>query len=238
MGQSNTQMYPGLPLAIADNLWVVDGFIQMPPGPLSRRMTIARLPSGDLVVFSAIALDDKGFAAIESLGTPAFLVVPNPFHRQDAPVWKSRYPRMRVVAPEKARTAVDEVVTVDDTKGDFGSDQVRFIPVPGTKGESALVGHHAIGATLVVNDLIGNVRDARGLMKLALTAMGFAGNRPQVPRAFKARAIDDPLLVAQQFREWAEIPDLERIIVSHGSIIDEAPAALLHSLAARLTPRK
>ena len=28
---------------IADDLWVVDGVIQMPPGPLPRRMTIARL---------------------------------------------------------------------------------------------------------------------------------------------------------------------------------------------------
>lgn len=222
---------------IADDLCVVDGVIRMPPGPLPRRMTIARLASGDLVVFSAIALDEAGFAAVEKLGQPAFLVVPNPFHRQDAPIWKARYPAMRVIAPERARAAVEEVVPVDDTVGSFGDARVRFVPVAGTKGESALVVHHPSDVTLVVNDLIGNVRDARGLMKFVLTLMGFGGRRPQVPRAFKSRAIDDAALVARQFREWAALPGLARIIMSHGSIIEDAPAQLLRQLADKLSPR-
>ena len=62
---------------MADNLWVADGTIEMPPGPLPHRMSVARLARGDLVVFSAIALDDAGFAEVEQLGRPSFLVVPN-----------------------------------------------------------------------------------------------------------------------------------------------------------------
>ena len=222
--------------AIAENLWVADGVIQMPPGPLPRRMTIARLRSGDLVVFSAIALDDAGMATVDSLGRPAFLVVPNGFHREDAQAWKTRYPAMRVVAPEWARSAVEEVVKVDDTVGDFGDADVLFVPVPGAKGESALVVHHQGSATLVINDLIGNVQDARGLMRLVLTLMGFAGAHPQVPRMFKKRAIEDADAVARQFREWAELPGLVRIIISHGAIIEDAPAPLLHRLADELSP--
>ena len=224
--------------AIADNLWVVDGTIQMPPGPLPRRMTIARLASGDLVVFSAIALDEAGMAEVNALGRPAFLVVPNAFHRQDAPEWKRRYPNMVVVAPELARAAVDEVVRVDDTVGDFGDPTVRFVPIAGTQGESALIIEHRTGATLVVNDLIANVQDARGIMKLVLTLMGFAGSRPQVPRMFKQRAVTDAALVATQFRQWADIPGLARIVVSHGAIIEDGPSQLLQRLADRLSPRR
>ena len=224
--------------AIADNLWVVDGTIQMPPGPLPRRMTIARLASGDLVVFSAIALDEAGMAEVNALGRPAFLVVPNAFHRQDAPEWKRRYPNMVVVAPELARAAVDEVVRVDDTLGDFGDPTVRFVAIPGTQGESALIVQHRTGATLVVNDLIANVQDARGIMKLVLTLMGFAGSRPQVPRMFKQRAVTDAALVATQFRQWADIPGLARIVVSHGVIIEDGPSQLLQRLADRLSPRR
>jgi hypothetical protein len=220
-----------------DDLWIVDGVIQMPPGPLPRRMTIARLASSDLVIFSAIALDDAGLNEVEKLGRPAFLVVPNAFHRQDAAFWKLRYPHMKVVAPEGARSAVEEVVHVDDTSGEFGDAGVRFVPVPGTKGESALVVDHKSSVTLVVNDLIGNVQDARGLMKLALTLMGFAGRRPKVPRAFKSRAVDDPQMVARQFREWASLPGLSRIIMSHGTIIEEGAAQLLMQLADKLSPR-
>lgn len=224
-------------LMIADNLWVADGVIRMPPGPLPRRMTIARLVSGELVIFSAIALDDAGYSEVEKLGRPAFLVVPNPYHRQDAPAWKARYPDMQVVAPERARSAVEEVVQVDDTDGEFADPHVRFVPVAGTKGESALVVDHRSSTTLVVNDLIGNVQDARGLMKFVLALMGFGGSQPQIPRAFRLRAIDDAGMVARQFREWAELPGLSRIIVSHGSIIEDAPAPLLRRLADKLSPR-
>lgn len=224
--------------AIAENMWVVDGTIQMPPGPLPRRMTIARLASGDLVVFSAIALDDDTMAEVNALGRPAFLVVPNAFHREDAPEWKRRYPAMQVIAPELARAAANEVVKVDDTVGDFGESTVRIVQVAGTRGESALVVHHLSGVTLVVNDLIANVQDSRGIMKLVLTLMGFAGSRPQVPRMFKSRAVDDSGLVANQFRDWANIPGLTRVIVSHGSIIEDAPAALLHRLADNLSRRQ
>lgn len=222
---------------LAENLLVADGTIQMPPGPLPRRMSVARLANGDLVIFSAIALDDAGFGEVEQLGLPSFLVVPNGFHRQDAPLWKARYPGIRVVAPAGARSAVEEVVPVDDTTGDFGDPRVRFVAVAGTKGESALVVQHAAGATVVVNDLIGNVQHARGVMRFILTLMGFSGRRPQVPRAFKARAIDDAGLVARQFREWADLPQLQRIIMSHGTIIDTAPAEVLRRLADTLSPR-
>jgi len=200
-------------------------------------MTIARLSSGDLVVFSAIALDDAAIAKVDALGRPAFLVVPNAFHREDAPAWKRRYPAIQVIAPELARAAVDEVIRVDDTLGDFGDSTVRFVQVAGTKGESALVVHHQSGVTLVVNDLIANVQDSRGIMKLVLTLMGFAGSRPQVPRMFKSRAVDDPGLVANQFRAWAKISGLARVIVSHGSIIEDAPAALLLRLADKFSRR-
>jgi hypothetical protein len=43
--------------------------------------------------------------------------------------------------------------------------------------------------------------------------------------------VADPAALAGQFREWAAIPDLRRIIVSHGSIIDVAPAEALRRAA-------
>ncbi|HEV7274859.1 MAG TPA: hypothetical protein VGN80_01065 [Devosiaceae bacterium] len=223
---------------VDDGLWVVDGEVRMPPGPLPRRMTIALLSGGELVVFSAIALAEAEMAKVEALGRPAFLVVPNGWHRLDAAGWKARYPGMVVVAPAGARAQVEEVVRVDDTSGDFGDGAVRFMPVPGTAGEAALVVRRPAGTTLVINDLIGNVQDARGIMKLALVVMGFGGRRPQVPRAFKARAVTDAAAVAGRFREWAALPDLRRIVVSHGAIIEAEAAGVLRRLAEGLAPAK
>ena len=207
--------------ALAENLWIVDGIIAMPPGPLPRRMTVARLADGSLVIFSAIRLSETEFGRLEQLGPPRYLVVPNGFHRHDAAAFKARYPQLRVVTPEAARAMVEEVVPVDATTDIFADPTVRFLTVPGTGDrESALLVTSAGGTTLVLNDLVGNVRDSRGLMKLVLTLMGFAGRRPQVPRMFARRVVTDRHAVATQFREWAALPGLERIIVSHGAMID------------------
>ncbi len=75
-------------------------------------------------------------------------------------------------------------------------------------------------------------------MRLVLTLIGFAGRRPQVPRAFRARAIDDTGLVADQLSQWADLPQLQRIIMSRGTIIDTAPAEVLRLLADTLSPRE
>jgi len=234
--QPNWVVQPHGPLVThSDNLWSVEGTIGMPTGPLSRRMTLARLGNGALVIFSAIALSEDEMRQVERLGRPAYLVVPNAFHREDAPGWKARYPQMRVVTPQGARAAVEELMGVDACGDIFDDPSVRFLTVPGTQdAESALLVSSQDGKTLVVNDLIGNVRNARGLMKLALSLMGFAGRKPQVPRMFVARVVKDRTEVAAQFRQWAVVPDLRRIVVSHGDIIERDAGAVLSGLADRL----
>lgn len=78
------------------HMWAVEGTVQMPPGPLPPRMTIARVASGELVIFSAIALNNAEMAEVDLLGLPAFIVVPIAVHREDAQAWKGRLPVMRV----------------------------------------------------------------------------------------------------------------------------------------------
>ena len=80
---------------LAENLWEVVG--DLPGMPLTRRMTVVRLGSGELVIHSAIACDPATMRSIEALGTPAYIVVPSAFHRLDAHAYKARYPGARVV---------------------------------------------------------------------------------------------------------------------------------------------
>ena len=69
---------------VDDNVWTVTGTIHMPVGDFERRMTVARLRDGGLVVYSAIALDEPQMARLDSLGRMAWLVVPGDDHRLDA----------------------------------------------------------------------------------------------------------------------------------------------------------
>lgn len=213
----------------------VTGTIRMPLMDLPRRMTVARLANKRLVVFSAIALDDPGMQQIESYGRPAFLVVPSDKHRIDAKIWKDRYPEMHVVAPEGSRKKVEEVVPVDTTEPHFADSGMQFVTVPGTtQHEAALLIHTPNGTTLVLNDVIGNIRHATGIGGWFLRMMKFAGDEPQIPRPVRWSLIEDQVALRIQFLKWAAIPDLRRIIVSHGDPIEDEPAEVLRDLAQSL----
>jgi hypothetical protein len=224
---------------IDPNILTVTGSIHMPLTELPRRMTVARLSGGRLVVFSAIALDEPGMQTLEAYGAPCFLVVPNDKHRLDAKIWKERYPAMRVVAPEGSSAKVEEVVHVDTTVPHFDDPNVKFVTVPGTgRREAALVIHTQNGITLVLNDLVGNIRNMAGFGGWFLRRMQFAGEEPQVPRPVKWTMVEDKAALRTQFLEWAALPNLKRILVSHGEPIDFQPAEALRDLAQSLAPER
>jgi hypothetical protein len=216
---------------VDDGVLTVVGKIRMPMGHLDRRMTVVRLADGDLVIFSAIALEEEGMEQVEALGAPAFLIAPDAMHRLDIGIWKDRYPDARVIAPVGARDKVAEIAPVDEVF-DFGDPDVTLIDVAGTEQqELALEIRRADGLTLVLNDVVGNIRDARGLSGAFLKLTKFAGDEPQVPRPVEMKMIKDKPALAAQFRAWAARPDLKRILVSHGEIIAEDPSGALNRLA-------
>ena len=220
---------------IDQNILTVIGNIHMPLTDLPRRMTVARLTGGRLVIFSGIALDEAGMRRIESYGRPAFLVVPSDKHRLDAKIWKDRYPALQVVAPEGSRKGVEDVVPVGTTDPQFGDKNVQFVTVPGTgQQEAALLIHTKNGTTLVLNDLVGNIRNATGFGGWFLRTMKFAGDMPQIPRPVRWTMVKDAAALRAQLLNWAALPGLKRILVSHGEAIETNPAVVLTVLAGTL----
>ena len=222
---------------IDENLLTVVGELRMPLGKFPRRMTVVRLGDSRLIFYSAIALDETEMTALELYGIPAYLIVPSGIHRLDAKIWKDRYPELTVIAPAGARRKVAEVVPVDRTTIDFEDPTVEYMTVPGTAGhEAALLVRTPSGTTLIVNDVIWNLEDLHGFSRVFFHMFGFAGSEPRVPRFVQRKAIKDKAAFRAQLESWAEIRDLNRIIVSHGEIVTrDAPMVLrdlAHSLAA------
>lgn len=217
---------------VDDNILTVTGTITMPAGRLPRRMTVVRLSQGGLVIFSAMSLAEDQMQVLESFGTPAYMIVPNDHHRRDAQSYKERYPSIRVIAPAGAREKVEKVVLVDATFGDFGDRTVRFLPVPGTtEKEAALEVLSSDGMTLVLNDLVANIRGARGFTGWFLRLMGFAGDEPHIPLPMRRMLIASRSQVREQLLTWAALPSLRRILVSHGEPIEDDPRGALRRLA-------
>lgn len=219
-----------------DNLVTVAGVLRMPLGDVVRRMTIVRLGDGRLVVYSAIALDEAQMHELEGFGEVAYLVVPNGLHRMDVKAWKARFPLALVVAPEGAREKVEELVPVDLTTVDFGDPSVSYVTVPGTaEREAALVVLTKSGTTLVLNDLIFTLANRKGIGGWLWKTVGMTSDHAHVPPLVKVRLVEDEAAVKHQLERWARIPSLNRIIVSHGAIIDTEPKRVLGSVAQSLS---
>ena len=221
---------------IDDGILSVEGEIRMPLGIFPRRMTVAALNGGGTVVFSPVALHEPAMQEIEALGRPRFMVVPNGFHRLDARVWKKRYPNVKVLCPPGAKKRVEQAVAVDATSDVLADGAVSFVITDGTRrAESALLIRRKGGSTLVINDLISHIRRPMGLgANIFARVFGFGVKRPQMAREVRWLLVNDKAALARQLRHWAAIPDLKRIIVSHGDIIENEPAEVLKRVALTL----
>ncbi len=220
---------------LGEGILTVTGQIQMPLVQLQRRMTVVRLRDGSTVIYSAIALEEAQMQWIEALGQPRWLIVPGDAHRLDAKIFKQRYPALRVIAPEGARKRVEKALAVDACEADFRDPDVTLQTVAGTGGhEAALLVRRASGTTLILNDLIGNLRRKGGFEGWLLHMLGFGSAAPQIPTAAKIMMLENKAELRQQLLAWAGNASLRRILMSHGDMIERDPAGALRELAETL----
>jgi hypothetical protein len=210
----------------ADRVWIVDGpeigmhYLGLTL-PFPTRMTVVRLPSGDLWVHSPIAWSDRLATSLADLGRVRHLVAPNTLHYWYLPDWRDRFPTARTYgAPGVSQTARRPLVldeTLGDQAPDAWEDAFDQCLVPGSLLTEVDFLHRA-SRTLIITDLIENfepqrVRNVllRWLIRMAGAAdpdgkapidmqMSFRGHRHEVRTAAE--------------RMIALAP--ERIILSHG----------------------
>ena len=56
-------------------------------------------------------------------------------------------------------------------------------------------------------------------------------SQPMMPRVARWLFVKDRLALATAFRKWAKEPELKRIVVSHGDVLDVDPQSVLNRIA-------
>ena len=214
---------------LAENLWRVSG--KMRDGKVQRQMVLAKMSDGRVVVHNAMALGDNEMKALETWGTPALLFVPNGFHRQDARIWKDRYPKATVAAPGGSKKRVEKVVPVDVVSEQAPTDDtVRFRALEGLPMESVMEVTSADGVSLVFCDAVCNMKPLKGVGAFMMGPTG----KPSVPRIMRMFAVKDKKALAAQLEKMAETPGLKRILFGHGRPVTEDAPGVLRSVVAQL----
>jgi hypothetical protein len=209
---------------LSENLLWVQG--SLPKMTLKRVMCVAKLADGRLAIHNGIALEESAMRELEAFGTPAFLLVPNAYHRLDAPAYKARYPQLRVLAPRGSRSKVEQRIAVDGDYADFPQDAaVQLEMLHGVRdAEGALIVHSKDGISVVLNDVVFNMDRKRDLLGFLFTTLLGSAPGPRVSRLAKLGLIKDKPALKADLARYAALPTLQRLIVSHEKVASGSEA--------------
>ncbi len=208
---------------LESNLWHVSG--RMAKG-FERKMVVARRSDGDLVIFNPIALRESDMQELEQFGRIAYLVAPNPFHRQDTFIWKQRYPQARVVAPRAAHKAVSKAAPVELVCDELPADERVLLTHPRGLGdkEALLVVRHDDGQTVATCDAVLNIESRH--VKFPMSMLLAPLDTVSTPRLIKWMMLKDKSAWSEHLAELAG--QTTRLIPGHGAILSDGAAALRH----------
>lgn len=219
---------------LGDRLWRVEA--KLPTMDLMRVMAIAKRNDGKLVIHNGIALEDEAMKRVEAWGEPGYIVVPNGYHRLDAPAFASRYPDAKVVCPAGGRKKIADVVPVDMTYEDYPADEAVGLDTLEGVGEQegVMIVRGDDGTSLVLNDALFNAPDRGGLTGFIFKHVTQSTGAPKVSRIFRWFVMKDRRAFRAHLERLADTPDLRRVVVAHYRTIEDDPAGALRSAAAAL----
>lgn len=211
-----------MPLERLDtDLWVRRRPLRLWVGDVGSRMTVLRLPSGDLILHSPVEIDDETRDELNALGTVRWIVGPNAVHHFFLADWFAAYPNAALCAPTalaKKRRDLPFSVSLPESVPAPWAPEVRVLLFGGAPLLGELVFLHAPSRTLVLTDLAFHrppgAPDGAPVFHWLVGARNRFGPH-RIARSFfrdrsaAARSRDEIL-------EW----DFDRVIVSHGEVLE------------------
>lgn len=231
---------------IADCLWVQEDSFKMMGARLGVRMTIAKLSSGQLWVHSPTALDPELRQKIDLLGNVAYIVGPSNGHNIWLPMWQESYPQAKILVssgiPKKQPSLVSPVILSREICSKLWGTDFDHIEIGGVPFFSENIFFHKLSKSLIVTDLIQDHRDGmpstiseKLVQGVLFKLLGFRGLTMAPPLKFPGiikdrKKFKDSL---QEILSW----DFERVVVTHGPILEHDAKPLTIALMSKFGVR-
>lgn len=224
---------------LGENIWVHEDAMSLAGSKLRLRMTIVKLLSGNLWVHSPTALSSELKKEIEALGSVKFIVGPNNGHNIWLSEWQDAFPdaALFVTPGIPKKVEIKNYQIIDEGHENIWEADFEHARMPGVPFFEESVFLHKSTKSLIVADLIQNHSDKR--------PAGFAGFMTRFvfePIGFKGMCVAPPLkmdfmhkdkanfcLFIKKIKTW----DFDRIVVTHGDIIDADAKQVFASLCER-----
>jgi hypothetical protein len=223
--------------ALDRDLWVATRPLRLVVGDIGTRMTVIRLASGDLLLHSPVRLDAPTKEALDAIGRVRWVVGPSKPHHFYLGDYAAAYPQAELLgAPglaEKRRDLVFAHVLDEATAERLWHDEVRVRLFEGAPTMNEVVLFHPRSRSLVLTDLAFNVR-TRNRARLFHRLVGATG-RFGPHRIVRLAIRDTP--AARRSRDAILAWDFDRVIVTHGDVLESGGHAAMAEAFAYLGPR-
>lgn len=219
----------GVPHAIAEDIWTVDGPLERMPYligsiPFPTRMTVVRLADGDLWCHSPVALDDALRSQIEALGRVRHLVSPNKIHYAHIGAWQRAWPdTVAWASPGVRERAASQHIDVQfqqdlaDAAPPAWQGQIEQLIFRGSRFMQEVVFFHRASRTLILADLIENFEPSRmsPWWRLMMRLGGCADPDGKLPIDLRMTFLGRKS-IARACRERMLAWQPQRILLAHG----------------------
>ncbi|MBL8924575.1 MAG: hypothetical protein JNJ54_37340 [Myxococcaceae bacterium] len=207
-------------------VWTVDDDVPGLPGA-TRRMSVIRRPSGDLVFFNAVPVPEASLEALKAIGRPAHLLVPNVFHALDVPAFIQRL-GVTAWVPDVSTAALSGRFPCRPVSAFPKDEGLRLFTVEGFKTKEIVL---VAERTLFTGDLVTNSPHGKGAAGFLMRVVGFTGPEPKLPFPVRQRVQTDRQAVKALLATLAAL-ELDRLVPTHGAVVDGDVAGSLRKVAA------
>jgi phage tail protein X len=209
---------------IAENLWSLPQILPLPGGVrMPVRMGVIRLPTGELLLHSPVAIDDATAAELNRLGTVAHVIAPCLIHHLYVRPTLDRWPQARLHAPPglaKKRPDLPAATALTAQPPALWGDSVDQVHIEGAPTIDEWVFFHRASGTILTADFLFNIERPANLSSSLLFHLTGVNGRLAQSRAWrlftKNRAAARSS--AQRVLAWP----FTRLHPSHGNVAEQA----------------
>jgi hypothetical protein len=217
---------------IHQNIWVEEQPFSILKYNFGCRMIVICDESNSLTLISPTRISEALTKQIEALGSVKLIISTNTFHHLFIAPWSEKYPSAKVVAPEPVKKKQPDLKisqAFSPTTNLELPSVIEYILVDGGKRFYELVLFHRVSQTLILTDLIFNLKSPSGIKKIFAKLFGIT-HPPCSSRMM--RMLFTPSEKARgQLKEISEW-DFSRVIMAHGDIItSDAKKKFINAMA-------
>jgi Domain of unknown function (DUF4336) len=210
-------------------IWVAEQPLRYFGLSVGTRMTVIRLENDELAVISPIQVDDRILSQLNELGTVKHIIAPNLYHYLFAASFKTFYPNaifwaVPGLAIKKPDLLIDRVITTDLNSLGNGIESIFFdgfrtIGLSGFDSLNECVFFHAVSRTLILTDTAFHFDRSFPLVTQLATSIlgGYNSLSPSLLERIATTEKQQVQKAVEKVLNW----DFDRVIMAHGSIVEE-----------------